>query len=200
MNVTLNKISKEFKTKKKTTTVFVSASAEFPTDSVNVILGESGLGKTTLLGMISGLLAPDSGTVLFNGEQVEKERFFKDGIVSYVSVDNNVIESLTVLDNLRLFCKDQTKIDNFIKKVGLERQSKTLARKLSRGEHLRLAFARLFLNPGQVILLDEPTANLDSKNSQEIWGMIRKLAIGHNVLVSTNNRSRPLALPTTSLR
>ena len=118
------------------------------------ILGESGSGKTTLLNCIAGLTA-------FEGNIPELK-------CSYVFQTPRLVPNLTVKENLKLICKDESKIIDMLKKVRLEEKAESYPIKLSGGQAQRVSLARAFLFDSEIILMDEPLSSLDLRLKKEI--------------------------------
>jgi len=140
------------------------------------LVGPSGSGKTTLLSMIGGLLSPTSGTILVNGKRVEnmstaeRQRYRRD-FVGFIFQANNLLPFLTAKENLLLMGQIgpgsknafNDKARTLIKEMGLETRTNALATELSGGEKQRVAIARALMRDPEIVLADEPTANLDSE-------------------------------------
>lgn len=139
-----------------------------------VFKGESGCGKTTLLHMIGGLEKPDSGTILFNGNNINDRKYVQEYLkneVGFLFQNFALIERKKVYDNLNIVKKQirsQYSIDEVLEYVGLSEKKYTEVYKLSGGEQQRIALARLMLKKCSIILADEPTGSLDSKNAERV--------------------------------
>ncbi len=129
-------------------TVFNNFNYEFKENKITVIMGESGIGKTTLLNVISSLLN-------YSGK-VEKK-----GRVSYVFQEPRLIDNLSVLDNLLIIENDRQKIEKLLEKVGLLDKINEFPENLSGGQKQRVSIVRAFLFGGETVLLDEPFSSLD---------------------------------------
>ncbi len=155
---------------------FEGASGEFI-----ALVGPSGSGKTTLLAMIGGLLEPSSGTIDVNGTQVgslkgsAQSKYRRDQI-GYVFQSNNLIPYLTVRENLMLIRAIGAKgrgtagerADQLIEELGLTKRRNALSTELSGGERQRVAIARALMNDPDLVLVDEPTASLDSTRGKQV--------------------------------
>jgi putative ABC transport system ATP-binding protein len=152
------------------------------------IRGASGSGKSTLLSCIGCLDVPTSGKVYIDGRDVSK--LGEDGLalvrrekIGFIFQTFNVIPSLTALENVELpmiFAgvpagRRRAKAIGLLEKVGLGKRVGHKPAEMSGGEVQRVAVARALVNDPKLILADEPTGNLDSKNSAEVMGMLRKL-------------------------
>lgn len=145
------------------------------------LVGPSGSGKTTLLAMIGGLLAPSAGSIDVNGTQVAnlsgsaQARYRRDQ-VGYVFQANNLIPYLTARENLMVVRAIGGKgrgsagerADQLLEELGLTRRARALATELSGGERQRVAIARALMNDPDLVLVDEPTASLDSTRGKQV--------------------------------
>lgn len=158
-------------------------SCRFLSHGLNVLLGPSGCGKTTFLNLLSGLEAPDSGEVSLDGKNVLKDNHD----IGYVTVESACIQTLSVQDNLYLVTKDEEKIHEILSLLNLEDLSHKPVSLLSRGEQSRTALAVALFLPAKVLLLDEPTANLDRDNTEKVFSILAKLAEEKTVVVATHD-------------
>jgi putative ABC transport system ATP-binding protein len=145
------------------------------------LVGPSGSGKTTLLAMIGGLLAPTSGTIEVSGTNLgdlsgsDQARYRRDQ-VGYVFQSNNLLPYLTVRENLMLIRSIGAKgrgtaaarADELIEQLGLGKRRNALSTELSGGERQRVAIARALMNDPDLVLVDEPTASLDSTRGRQV--------------------------------
>lgn len=152
------------------------------------IEGPSGSGKTTLLNLIGGLDRPTAGRILFENQDINK--FNPNQLASYRSKEIgfvfqffNLMPHLTALENVllpKMFLNDIGKGDleranNLLERVGLEKMGKRKPSELSGGERQRVAIARALMNKPKALLLDEPTGNLDARNTKDIFQLLEKL-------------------------
>ena len=167
------------------------------------LLGPSGCGKTTLLNTIGGLDKLRSGSIYINGEKINSRFAYKvDKIrnlnVGYIFQDYKLIENLSVYENVAIVLKmigikDKEEIDKrvcyVLDKVGMLRYKKRPAAMLSGGERQRVGIARAIVKDPNIILADEPTGNLDSKNSLEIMKIIRSISKDRLVILVTHEQN-----------
>ena len=150
------------------------------------IMGPSGCGKSTLLNMIGALDRPDSGEIIIDGEDLANIKDlsgFRAKKVGYIFQLHNLIPSLTAAENIQIPMFEgilgarvrKEKAKNLLQSVGLEDRDHSLPTKLSGGERQRVAVARALANDPEIIMADEPTGSLDSKKSQEILELLRKI-------------------------
>lgn len=154
-----------------------------------VIAGRSGSGKTTLLNCIGGLERPDAGKILFEDKDVgafspiSVSRFQRKH-VGFVFQFGNLISYLTVNENLCFplelngitGSERDRRVRELLEAVGLSGAGKALPHELSGGETQRVAFARAIAHKPSILLIDEPTASLDSENARQLIDLMRKLA------------------------
>ncbi len=149
-----------------------------------VITGKSGSGKSTLLHLIGGLDLPTSGTVLVNNTDIYKLNdknltIFRRKYIGIIYQFYNLIPVLNVFENIilpALFDKrkiNEEKINNLLNKLGLNGKKDYLPNDLSGGEQQRVAIARALINRPKLVLADEPTGALDSKNSKYIMKLLK---------------------------
>ncbi|NRB77691.1 MAG: ABC transporter ATP-binding protein [Saccharospirillaceae bacterium] len=152
------------------------------------IMGPSGCGKSTLLSILGMLDSPTSGSFAFDGCNIadynEKQlTLLRKASIGFVFQSFNLIDELTVYENVELPLQYQKiskgerkkRVEAILKRVGIDHRSDHLPQQLSGGQQQRVAVARaLVINP-KLILADEPTGNLDSKNGDEVMAMLREL-------------------------
>jgi len=172
-----------------------------------VICGASGSGKTTLLNIIGGIDKPTSGEIIVFDEELslKDEDFLSDyrcNSVGFVFQAYNLVSTLTVAENVAFPMEWTRKPANNIRKrveelmetVGLGHRADHFPFQLSGGEQQRVAFARALANDPPLLLVDEPTGNLDTKTSLKVIQMLQKLKHdGKTVIVATHDE-RILAL------
>lgn len=148
------------------------------------IIGSSGSGKSTLLHMIAGVDKPTGGKVYLNGQDVygqsnEKLAIFRRRQVGMIYQFHNLISTLNVVENITLpVLMDRRKVnekhlDSLLELLGLTERRKHLPSQLSGGQQQRAAIGRALMNAPQVVLADEPTGNLDSRNGHEIVKLLK---------------------------
>ena len=172
---------------------------------VIALIGANGAGKTTTLHTITGLLAPKSGSVLFEGKDITKVPAHK--IVSmgmaHVPEGRRVFAQLSVLENLKLGAytrKDKTEIEESLKRVyksfpRLEERKNQLAGTLSGGEQQMLAMGRALMSKPRIVLMDEPSMGLSPIFVEEIFNIIKEIsAEGTTVLLVEQNAKKALSI------
>lgn len=163
--------------------IFKNLNLDINTGEIITIIGDSGKGKTTLLRCLAGLEKIDNGTIEISGKKLvkngeyapfktQKEILKNIGIVFQ---NYGLFPNLTVEKNLKMICKDNENIDEFLRKFELIEKKNLYPANLSGGQKQRIAIIRtLLLNP-KIILLDEPTSALDNKNRGKIVELIDNL-------------------------
>jgi putative ABC transport system ATP-binding protein len=153
------------------------------------IMGKSGAGKSTLLAIMAGLIRPDSGQVLFQGQNIsdldeEKLAAFRLHHIGFIFQDFKLIPSLSAYDNILMgiyprrdipAIEKVKRINNLAEQVGLTAKLSEKTDNLSGGEKQRVAIARSLVNRPGLVLADEPTGNLDSTTAEEILGLFKEL-------------------------
>lgn len=170
-----------------------------------LVIGPSGSGKTTLLTMLGGLLSPSSGEISIAGQLVSKLSrneltFLRRKKIGFIFQSFNLLENLSALENVIIagFGGHQypERAKELLERLGLQDRLHSKPRELSGGERQRVAVARSLLNNPPVILADEPTANLDSKNGHEVMSLLCEIACQEQkvvVIVSHDQRLRDIA-------
>jgi putative ABC transport system ATP-binding protein len=177
---------------------------------VVAIMGPSGSGKTTLLTIAGALLRPTTGTVEICGVDVTRmsESRLADirrRQVGFIYQSFNLLESLTALENVRIVVQNgrfgshgeaTERARDLLAVFGLSHRINSLPKKMSDGEKQRVAIVRALAKDPQLLLADEPTANLDARRGQEVMELLRDKALELNkavVVVSHDNRIRQFA-------
>ncbi len=164
------------------------------------VIGPSGSGKSTLFNILGGLAAPTSGTVLIDGTDIAKlsdsERtLLRQKKIGFVFQKYNLLPTLTARDNIAIA---QTlagnppppgNFDEILSMLSIQDRLDHKPRAMSGGEQQRVAIARALVNQPAIILADEPTGNLDSRNSQAVLDILRHLnqQTGQTILMITHN-------------
>ncbi len=170
------------------------------------IIGSSGSGKSTLLHLIGGVDRPTSGTVRLNGEDVfrrsdEELAVFRRREVGLVYQFYNLVPVLDVVENMCLPVLmdgrpvNEARLTDMLRVLGLEGREHHLPNQLSGGQQQRVAIGRALMNAPAVVLADEPTGNLDSRNSAEIMGLLRRSnrELGQTLIVITHDEDVALS-------
>ena len=182
--------------------VINNTSLTFDKTGLVAILGESGSGKSTLLNVIGGLDKVRKGNIYINGQKITKRTQGRvDKIrnlnIGYIFQDYKLIENMSVYDNVSIALKligikDKKEIDKRVnyclEKVGMLRYKKRPCNMLSGGERQRVGIARAIVKNPNIIIADEPTGNLDSKNSIEIMNIIKAISKDKLVILVSHEK------------
>lgn len=159
-------------------------SLDIYSESVTIILGQSGCGKTSLLNVIGGMKNPTEGTILFRGENISEfnekrlTKYRKDD-VGFIFQNYNLLASLTALENVNVavaLSKDCKSAEEMLRLVGLSGKENHYPRQLSGGEQQRVCIARALVKNASFLLCDEPTGALDTHNAKNIITILQKVA------------------------
>ncbi|MFD1601893.1 ABC transporter ATP-binding protein [Flavobacterium artemisiae] len=199
--IKIEKLSKIFRTEEVETRALSEISLKINQGDFVSIMGPSGSGKSTLLNII-GLLdsASDGSYKLLNEEMVGvkekvKSKARKENI-GFIFQNFNLIDELSVFDNIELpliynnvpSAERKKKVNEIADKLGISHRLKHFPQQLSGGQQQRVAVARALINDPKIILADEPTGNLDSKNGNEVMELLTDLhASGSTILMVTHS-------------
>lgn len=179
MKIILNNICKSYDGRK----VLDNFSYEFSPDNPTVIEGESGIGKTTLLRIITGLEKPDSGEIIFEGISRESVRF------APVFQEIRLIDKLDALSNVKLAAREVSD-DDIYSNLNFLIPSEELRKKvrdLSGGTRRRVEIVRAGLSPSDVLIMDEPLTGLDDENAAKVVSYIKDNLSGRIFITSSHS-------------
>lgn len=172
--------------------IFSNISFSFQNKGLYILEGENGIGKTTLLSILSGKDSNYSGSLIYNNKEIVKKNrnSFSDKFVTYIPQDSLVLDNETVINNVLLpyKTKDKEKATKILIDLGLEAIIDQPVSSLSSGERQRLAFARAIYEIKEIVLLDEVTSNLDSKSASIILYEIKRIAQESLVIFVTHGK------------
>lgn len=174
--------------------VLSSVYQSFEAGQFYAIIGQSGSGKSTLLSLLAGLDEPESGEVLFNGQNIKQTGYTKHrkAHIALVFQNYNLIDYLSPLENIRLVNRNAS--EQILLTLGLDSQQiRRNVMKLSGGQQQRVAIARALVSEAPVILADEPTGNLDDTTAAEIIEVLKDQAKARNKCVIVVTHSRAVA-------
>ena len=187
-SITLSNIKKVFRTEEIDTWALREVSLEVKNGEFVAIMGPSGCGKTTLLNIMGLLDTPTEGTYILNDKDVsqlpERERTnIRRGTIGFVFQSFNLIDDLDVYENVELPllymgvpAKERKKrVAEMLDRMAMSHRRKHFPCQLSGGQQQRVAVARAVVSNPKIILADEPTGNLDSKNSKEVMDLLLQL-------------------------
>lgn len=196
----LNNVNKTYRSKKGTDCKALrNVSLTLGEKGLTFLLGKSGSGKSTLLNIIGGLDKADSGEILYNGQSLQDFSAsdldnYRNVTVGFVFQEFNLLEQFNVYENIELVLKMQKldftpqDIENALERVGMQGYGKRAVSELSGGQKQRVAIARALLKQSKIILADEPTGNLDSETSAEIFELLKDISKEKLVIVVTHDR------------
>ncbi len=179
--IKVTNLSKVFRTEEIETTALDKVSFEISEGEFVAIMGPSGCGKSTLLNILGLLDNPTEGSYMLIGEEVaglkERERTkFRKGNIGFVFQSFNLIDELNVYENVELplryldmnAAERKRRVTEMLKRMNISHRAQHFPQQLSGGQQQRVAIARAVVSNPKLILADEPTGNLDSKNGKEV--------------------------------
>ena len=186
--ITVTNLSKIFRTEEIETTALNEVSFEINDGEFVAIMGPSGCGKSTLLNILGLLDNPTEGSYQLLGHEVaklkEKDRTkFRKGNIGFVFQSFNLIDELNVYENVELPLKylnissseRKRRVTEMLKRMNISHRAQHFPQQLSGGQQQRVAIARAVVSNPKLILADEPTGNLDSKNGKEVMDLLTEL-------------------------
>lgn len=186
--ITVKNISKVFRTEEIETIALNGVSFEVKEGEFVAIMGPSGCGKSTLLNILGLLDNPTDGSYELLGQEVarlkERDRTkFRKGNIGFVFQSFNLIDELNVYENVELplrylnigASERKQKVTEILKRMNISHRAKHFPQQLSGGQQQRVAIARAVVSNPKLILADEPTGNLDSKNGKEVMDLLSEL-------------------------
>ena len=200
--IKIENLTKVFRTENVATTALNGVSMEIKEGEFVAIMGPSGCGKSTLLNILGLLDNPDSGNYYLDGEEVghlkESARTrYRKGRIGFVFQSFNLIDELTVEEKIDLQLKylkvpkaeRKQRVLDILRKVNLSQRATHYPQQLSGGQQQRVAIARAVVGKPKLILADEPTGNLDSKNGLEVMELLSQLnAEGTTIVMVTHSQ------------
>ncbi|MDY3069642.1 MAG: ABC transporter ATP-binding protein [Parabacteroides sp.] len=186
--IKVNNLSKIFRTEEIETTALNNVSFEIKEGEFVAIMGPSGCGKSTLLNILGLLDNPSVGSYQLLGQEVanlkERERTkFRKGNLGFVFQSFNLIDELNVFENVELPLKylnisaseRKQRVTAMLKRMNISHRAQHFPQQLSGGQQQRVAIARAVVSNPKLVLADEPTGNLDSKNGKEVMDLLTEL-------------------------
>jgi putative ABC transport system ATP-binding protein len=183
-----NELTKVFRTEEVETTALNKVTLNVTEGEYVAVMGPSGCGKSTLLNILGLLDNPTSGSYIFNGTEVanlkERDRtIFRKGNIGFVFQSFNLIDELNIYENVELpliYLKmkpgeRKKAVESVLERMKISHRAKHFPQQLSGGQQQRVAIARAVVANPKLILADEPTGNLDSKNGIEVINLLTEL-------------------------
>ena len=181
-------LQKIFKTEEVETWALNNVSVEVKEGEFVAIMGPSGCGKSTHLNILGLLDNPTGGEYYLNGKEVSKytesqRTNLRKGVIGFVFQSFNLIDELNVYENVELpltylnikASERRRMVDNILHRMNISHRAKHFPQQLSGGQQQRVAIARAVVTNPKLILADEPTGNLDSKNGAEVMNLLTEL-------------------------
>ena len=202
--IEVNGLTKTFVAGKEETNVLKELNFSVDKGEFVSIMGPSGSGKSTLLYLLGGLDKPTSGTIMLEGEDLSKVKKkamskLRRTKIGFVFQFYNLVQNLNVEDNIMLPIildgknpkKYEEKLTEILNVIGLMDKRKSLPRELSGGQQQRVAIARALISEPDIIFLDEPIGNLDSKTGKEIMELFKEINVkyGKTLIQVTHSQS-----------
>ena len=201
--IKIENLSKSFRTTEVETIALNNVSLEVGEKEFVAIMGPSGCGKSTLLNILGLLDNPSSGNYYLDGKEVghlkEKDRTrVRKGNIGFVFQSFNLIDELNVFENVELpltylnIPTDERKrrVNEVLSRMNISHRAKHYPQQLSGGQQQRVAIARAVVSNPKIILADEPTGNLDSKNGQEVMELLTELNKEGTTIVMVTHSQR----------
>ena len=196
----IENISKEYKVGKIKSEVLKEISLNFKAKEFVSILGPSGCGKTTLLNILGGLDVPTTGDLYINDINIKEYSnkqldYYRNSVLGFIFQNSILIKNLTVKENVEIALElsgikakeRKARVLEVLKKLNISHLLRKKAKYLSGGEQQRVAIARAIVNNPKIILADEPTGALDSKNAMEVMKILQDLSKDYLVIMVTHN-------------
>lgn len=204
--IQISNLSKLFRTDEVETVAVNEISLNVAEGEFVAVMGPSGCGKSTLLNIIGLLDSPTSGSYKLNGREVsglrEKERTrTRKGMIGFVFQSFNLIDELNVYDNIELplnymdisAAERRKRVEEVTRRMNISHRLRHYPRQLSGGQQQRVAIARAMVTRPALILADEPTGNLDSRNGEEVMKLLTELNRGGTTIVMVTHSARDAA-------
>jgi len=198
-----NNLTKVFRTEEVETTALKDISLTVKEGEFVAVMGPSGCGKSTLLNILGLLDNPTSGSYVFNETEVaglkEKQRtLFRKGNIGFVFQSFNLIDELNVYENVELpliylkmkASERKERVEKVLERMKIGHRKKHFPQQLSGGQQQRVAIARAVVANPKLILADEPTGNLDSKNGIEVMNLLTELNHEGTTIVMVTHSDR----------
>ncbi|MFA6842819.1 MAG: ABC transporter ATP-binding protein/permease [Bacilli bacterium] len=193
----IQNLAKNYKTRYETVNALNGMTLEFPERGLVFIVGVSGSGKSTLMNMLSGVDTPTSGDIIVDEKNLFKDykkqlHAYRNSYVGLIFQEYNLIDDMNVYDNIKLPLEllgetDFSIIDEVIKTIDIEDIKYSKVNEISSGQMQRVAIARALVKNSHIILADEPTGNLDSKNGKIVIETLQRISKERLVVVITHD-------------
>ncbi len=201
-NLTLKNISKSYYQADKCLSILKDISIDIKSGDFIAVTGPSGSGKTTLLNIIGLLDKSDEGSIIFNNKDLttlnsEQKNKFRRNNYGFVYQNYNLLENFNAIENVALPLilnglnkyEASKKAESIMRVFMVDDRSSHFPNSLSGGEQQRVAISRALVNKPEIVIADEPTGNLDSKNSELVFNYLKKYVESENMtlIMATHN-------------
>tara|TARA_R110001583_G_scaffold8007_4_gene39144 strand:+ start:845 stop:1528 length:684 start_codon:yes stop_codon:yes gene_type:complete len=186
--ITCQNLSKVYQEGRLATTVLHGVNLAVEKGELLAIVGTSGSGKSTLLHLLGALDTPSTGNVIFNGNNIHKlsskqQAKWRNQELGFVYQFHHLLSEFSALENVAMplliagetIKTAQKKATELLERVGLSQRIQHRPAELSGGERQRVAIARALINNPSLVLADEPTGNLDAKNAESVYQLLKEL-------------------------
>lgn len=186
--ITCQNLSKVYQEGRLATTVLHGVNLAVEKGELLAIVGTSGSGKSTLLHLLGALDTPSTGNVIFNGNNIHKlsskqQAKWRNQELGFVYQFHHLLSEFSALENVAMplliagetIKTAQKKATELLERVGLSQRIQHRPAELSGGERQRVAIARALINKPSLVLADEPTGNLDAKNAESVYQLLKEL-------------------------
>ena len=200
--IVLRNIAKTYRRGEETISIFTDLNLSIPSGDFVAMMGPSGSGKTTLLNLLGGLDRPTSGTILFDGEPIEKLSenqlsAWRAANIGFIFQFYNLMPTMSAARNVELpllltdlsAAERKRRVKTALEVVGLDNRAGHKPKELSGGQQQRVAIARAIVADPKLILADEPTGDLDRNTAVEILEMLQLLnrELGKTIVMVTHD-------------
>jgi len=200
--IILKNINKVFRTEELETSALNGVNIHIKKGEFVAIMGPSGCGKSTLLNILGLLDKPNAGQYIFNGKDLSEENEkqytqYRKGNIGFIFQSFNLIDELNVFENVELpllymgvpTSKRKVEVEKALSRMNISHRAKHFPQQLSGGQQQRVAIARAVVTKPKIILADEPTGNLDSKNGAEVMQLLNELNMeGTSIVMVTHSQ------------
>ncbi len=188
MELVISNLEKKFILGDRTVTAVNNVNLNVSDGDFISIIGRSGSGKSTLLNMISGLLVPTGGEIILDGKDIskisdEELSYLRNSEIGYIMQGKSLLQQLTVIENILLpfylYKREGDPLNRarkLLEQMGIAHLENAYPSKLSGGELRRVAIARALINSPKILLADEPTSDLDRRNTLEIMKLFQEIS------------------------
>ena len=205
--VRLTNVSKKFQLFWEELVILKEVNLEVDRNELVLLYGPSGSGKTTLLNLLTGLLHPNEGEIEVAGLYIDliedrEKADFRSNYLGIVFQENNLVSTLTVKENIILFqelCgfdgeeeEREKKIDKLLKRLKIDNRKDSFPAQLSGGEKKRVAIARALSNDPYILILDEPTGNLDRESADVLCDLINEIFTTTDITVIVSSHDQKM--------